>query len=70
MEISIVIGIVTFFVTLILGIIAKKNPKFNNYLIPVQNMAIGIIATIIEYIITKDLNFAIRSCGIICRWYI
>lgn len=64
MEVSYVIGIVTFFVTLILGIISKKNPKFSNYLIPLQNLLIGIIATIIEYIITKDINFAISAVGL------
>ena len=40
MEVSYVIGIVTFIVTLILGIISKKNPKFSNYLIPLQNLLI------------------------------
>lgn len=70
MDISIIIGIVTFVVTLILGIIAKKNPKFNNYLIPIQNIVVGIIATFIEYLITKKLKPVNNSSGIICWWYI
>ena len=60
----IIIGIVTFVVTLILGIIAKKNPKFNNYLIPIQNIVVGIIATFIEYLITKNLNLSITVVGL------
>lgn len=64
MDISNIIGIVTFFVTLILGIISKKNDKINNYIIPIQNITIGIIATIIEYLITKNLNLSIMAVGL------
>lgn len=64
MEVSTIIGIVTIFVTLICGIIAKKVKWFNNKLIPIQNLAIGIIAGIIYYLITKDVNIVIAGIGL------
>ena len=47
------------------GLIAKKHPKFNNKLIPVQNLLIGIIVAIINYIITKDFNASIMVAGLL-----
>ena len=64
MEISYIIGIVTVVVTFVCGLIAKKVSWFNNKLIPIQNLAIGIIAGIIYYCITKDLNVVIMAVGL------
>ena len=64
MELNEILTIVTFVVTLICGIITKKNPKINNYIIPVQNIAIGLIIAIIEWIITKDFSTAILLSGL------
>lgn len=64
MEIATIISIVTVIVTFICGLIAKKVSWFNNKLIPIQNLAIGIIAGVIYYIITKDLNLVIMTVGL------
>ncbi len=55
---------VTSFVTFLLGIMAKKNPKINNYLIPLQNLLIGIITAIIYYVITKDFSLVLTTVGL------
>lgn len=64
MEISTIISIVTIFVTFICGIIAKKISWFNNKLIPIQNLAIGIIAGAIYYFMTRDINLVIMTVGL------
>ena len=42
------IGIISIFVTLVFGFLAKKFKWVNSNLIPLQNLAIGIIAAIIN----------------------
>ena len=64
MELATIISLVTIVVTFFCGLIAKKVSWFNNKLIPVQNLAIGIIAGIIYYCITKDINIVITSIGL------
>lgn len=64
MELEAIIIVVTFFVTLICGVIAKRVEWFNNKLIPIQNLAIGVIAGVIYYIITQDLNMVIMAVGL------
>ena len=64
MELNEILTIVTFVVALICGIITKENPKISNYIIPVQNIAIGLIIAIIEWIITKDFSTAILLSGL------
>ena len=59
-----IITLVTFFVTMIFGFFAKKSTFIKNELIPLQNLAIGIIVAGIEWIITKDLDAAILLSGI------
>ena len=51
------IGIISIFVTLVFGFLAKRFKWVNSNLIPLQNLAIGIIAAIINYIITNDFSF-------------
>lgn len=65
MELTEIISIVTFFVTIIMGVISKKSNWFNNNLIPIQNIAIGLIVAIIEWIITKDFSTAIALSGVV-----
>lgn len=65
MELSEILSIVTFGVTLICGFITKKCPKISNKIIPIQNLAIGIIVAVIEWIITKDFSTAIALSGIL-----
>lgn len=64
MNLEIIISLVTIFVTYVCGYLAKKINWINNRLIPIQNLLIGIIAAIIYYIITKDLNLVIMSLGL------
>ena len=65
MEIETIMTLVTIIVTFICGKIAKKHPKFNNKLIPVQNLAIGVVMAIINYIITKDFNGSLMVAGLL-----
>jgi uncharacterized membrane protein YeaQ/YmgE (transglycosylase-associated protein family) len=64
MDLTTIISIVTVFVTYVCGLIAKKVDWFNNKLIPIQNLAIGIIAATIYFAITKDFNLAISAIGL------
>ena len=64
MEINYIIGISSIIITLICGEIAKKIKWFNSNLIPIQNLLIGIIVTIIYYIMTKDFSLSISLSGI------
>lgn len=59
-----IIGIVSVFVTFILGIIAKKHPKIDNRIIPIQNLIIGIVTAVIYYIITKDVSLVLSGVGL------
>ena len=65
MDITTIMTLVTILVTYVCGCIAKKHPKFNNKLIPIQNLLIGIIVTIINFIITKDFNESIAVAGLL-----
>lgn len=64
MEGSTIISVVTIVVTFICGFIAKKIPWFNNKLIPIQNLAIGLISGTIYFFMTKDINLVIISIGL------
>ncbi len=64
MDVSTIIGTVTIIVTFICGFIAKKLPWFNNKLIPIQNLAIGLISGTIYFLMTKDINLVIISIGL------
>ena len=57
--------LVTFIVTFILGIVAKKVTWFKDNLIPVQNLVIGVVITIINYVITKDFSTSIMVSGLL-----
>lgn len=65
MELTEILTIVTIIVSWILGALAKKSTFINNKLIPIQNIAIGVIVAIIEWIITKDFSLAISLSGLI-----
>ena len=64
MGIAEIVALVTFVVTLICGYIVKKIPQISNKLIPLQNLAIGLIVAVIEWIITKDFSTAIMLSGV------
>lgn len=59
-----ILTIISIIVTWILGVVAKKVSWFNNYLIPVQNIVIGVIFMLIEFAITKDINGAVALSGL------
>ena len=65
MELTQIITIVTIILTWILGIFAKKSKFISNNLIPIQNILIGVIVAIIEWIITKDFKVAIAMSGLL-----
>lgn len=65
MELTEIISLVTFAVTFICGIVTKKCPKISNKIIPIQNLAIGLIIAVIEWIITRDFKVAIALSGIL-----
>lgn len=65
MDINELLTLITIVVSFILGFISKKNKWINNNLIPVQNLIIGIIMAIVNYIITKDINGAIAVSGLL-----
>lgn len=65
MELAQIITVVTIIVTWILGLVAKKATWFNNKMIPIQNISVGIIVAVIEWIITKDFKMAIALSGLI-----
>ena len=64
MDVSTIISIVTIFVTFVCGLVAKRLSWFNSKLIPIQNLLIGLIAGIIYYFMTRDINLVIMSIGL------
>ena len=64
MDFNTIMQIVTILVTLVLGLISKKSTLINNKLIPIQNLAIGLIMAIIGWFITKDFSSSIALSGI------
>ena len=59
------ISIVTFGVTILMGIIAKKVKFISNNLIPIQNITIGLVVALIEFLITKDFSYSIAVSGLV-----
>lgn len=65
MELETIITLVTIVITWLCGILAKKSTWLNNNLIPIQNIVIGLIVAVIEWIVTKDFKLAIALSGLI-----
>ena len=65
MEFETIMQIVTILTTLILGVFSKKSTFVSNNLIPIQNVAIGLIMAAIEWFITKDFSSAVALSGIL-----
>ena len=64
MELTQIITIVTFIVTLVLGKVSKKSKWISNNLIPIQNILIGLLVSGIEWLITGDYSVAIALSGV------
>lgn len=65
MTLEYMLEIVTILVTFIMGVIVKKNPKISNKAIPLQNLTIGVVMALIEFIITKDFKTSIALAGLL-----
>ena len=65
MEFSEMLAIITFVVTLVCGVITKKLPKISNKIIPIQNLLIGVIVAVVEWIITKNFSTAMALSGLL-----
>ena len=59
-----IIFLVTLVVQWIFGFLSKNKMKMNPNLIPYQNLIIGVVVAIIEWIITKDLKEALVVSGL------
>lgn len=60
-----ILMIITMIVSFVLATIAKKHKFISNNLIPLQNILVGLIVAIIEWIITKDFEVALALSGVI-----
>lgn len=65
MELTDILTIVTIVITWLLGIVAKKSSFIKTNLIPIQNLIVGLVIAIIEWIVTKDFKVAIALSGLI-----
>lgn len=65
METVDIITLTTFLVSFILGIFSKKSSFIKNEMIPIQNLVVGLIVAVVEWIITKDFQMAIMLSGIL-----
>lgn len=65
MEFEYLLALITIIVEIVLGFISKKCPKISNKLIPLQNLIVGIVVAIVEFIITKDFKIALALSGLI-----
>ena len=65
MEVNYFIEIITVFVTLIAGQIVKQYPNIDKKkVIPIQNLVIGILIAVFNWIITKDFQTSIAVSGL------
>ena len=60
---NLILYAVTLIVTWLMGIFAKKSKYISTHLIPVQNLLIGIIVTLIYWAISKDFQAALLVTG-------
>ncbi len=59
-----ILTIITMFVTILFGFLAKKISWFKDYMIPLQNLTIGLLFALVEWIITKDFSMAVAMSGL------
>lgn len=63
-NVDMIIALFTMVLTLVLGSLSKKCSYINNNIIIIQNIVVGLFASGIYYIITKDFNIAITLSGL------
>ena len=56
-----IIGLISAITTYIFGKLAKKSKKIKTNSIPLQNILIALISTIIYYAVTKDFSMVVAS---------
>ena len=62
--IEIIIYFATLVLTWFLGQLSKKYNFVNINLIPIQNVAIGVLVCVINWIFTKDFSLALATSGL------
>ena len=60
-NIELIFTLVTMLVTYVCGKLAKKSKVIKNKVIPIQNLVIAIIMTLIYYLLTGDTSMAVAS---------
>lgn len=65
MDMEVIMSLVTIIVSIILSIIAKKVSWITNHIIPLQNLIIGIVISVIYYIMTNNISIAVASAGLL-----
>lgn len=63
-KIELIIYLATMILTWLLGQLSKKFEFIENHLIPIQNLCIGLIVAIVNYIVTKDFSIALATSGL------
>lgn len=61
---ELIIYFATMILTWLLGQLAKKFEFIGNHLIPIQNLCVGLIVAIVNFIFTKDFSIAIATSGL------
>ncbi len=64
MDIQTIISLVTIVVSLVLGELSKKLKIVKKNKIPLQNLIVGMLVALIEFLITKDFKVAISLSGL------
>lgn len=59
------LSIITIVVTLLFGFVSKKSKFISNNLIPLQNIAIGLVIALVDFAITKDFSTAVAISGLL-----
>lgn len=60
-----IMTMVTGVVVIIFGFLTKRHKWIRTNLIPLQNLAIGLISAVIYFLITKDFSLAVTSVGLL-----
>ncbi len=65
MTIEYMTALITVVLSWVLGYVAKRTKFISDNLIPIQNIIVGVLVAVIEYVITKDFSAAIALSGLL-----
>lgn len=65
MDTNTIVALVTAIVTFVCGLVVKKNPRISNKLIPIQNLAIGLVVAFVYFLISKNFETAVAISGLL-----